>query len=110
MMAAACVSVATTSARCSSRGSPRQPWREQFSLVWTLLASVALTVTVWLDGGLPSPLLFLMLFPVVYAGLVFRPVRGAAVCAVISLIELVALTVADRDDIRKVTGSSWPLR
>ena len=50
-----------------------------------------------------------MLFPVAYAGLVFRPFAAAA-CAVISLTELVALAVAGRNDCRKATGSSWPLR
>jgi diguanylate cyclase (GGDEF)-like protein len=73
----------------------RQPWRGQFSLAWTLLAGGALAVSVALDGGLGSPLLLLMLFPVAYAGLVFRPVAAAA-CAVISLAELVTLAVVDR--------------
>ena len=94
VMAVACVSVATVSALLIPWVA-RQPWREQFSLAWTLLAGVALTVTVWLDGGFTSPLLFLMLFPVVYAGLVFRPV-AAATCAVISLAELAALAIAGR--------------
>ena len=43
-------------------------WREHFSLVWTLLAGLALTATVWLDGGLGSPLLFMILLPVAYTG------------------------------------------
>jgi len=73
----------------------RQSWRERFSMGWTLLAGVVLTVTVWLDGGLQSPLLLLMLFPVAYAGLVFSPV-AAAWFAVISLAELVTLAVAER--------------
>jgi hypothetical protein len=72
----------------------RQPWREQFSLAWTLLAGVALTTAVWLDGGLQSPLLFLILLPVAYAGLVFRPVAAAA-CAAISLTEVMTLAITD---------------
>ncbi|HWM18263.1 MAG TPA: GGDEF domain-containing protein [Ilumatobacteraceae bacterium] len=74
----------------------RQPWRGHFSLAWTLLAGGALAVSVSLDGGLQSPLLLLMLFPVAYAGLVFRPL-AAALCAVVSLIEVVALAIADRE-------------
>ncbi len=70
----------------------RQAWREQFSLAWTLFASVALTTAVWLDGGLQSPLLFLILLPVAYAGLVFRPAAAAA-CAAISLTEVVTLAI-----------------
>jgi diguanylate cyclase (GGDEF)-like protein len=73
----------------------RQPWRGQFSLAWTLLAGGALAVSISLDGGLQSPLLLLMLFPVAYAGLVFRPVAAAA-CAVVSLAELVTLAIVSR--------------
>ena len=107
VVAAASVSVATVSALLIP-WIARQPWRGQFSLAWTLLASVALTVTVWLDGGLSSPLLFLMLFPVAYAGLVFRPVAAAA-CAVISLPNWwhSPLPTGRRP---KATGSSWRLR
>ena len=38
----------------------RQAWREQFSLAWTVLAGITLTAAVLLDGGLESPLLFLI--------------------------------------------------
>ena len=72
----------------------RQAWREHFSLAWTLLAGVALTATVWLDGGLGSPLLFMILLPVAYAGMVFRPV-ASAMCAAIALAELVTIAVTD---------------
>ena len=72
----------------------RQAWREHFSLVWTLFAGVALTTTVWLDGGMGSPLLFMILLPVAYAGLVFRPV-ASAVCSAIALAELVTIAVTD---------------
>ena len=54
----------------------------------------ALTVVVLLDGGLPSPLLFLILLPVTYAGLVFRPIAAAA-CGVISLAELLIIATTD---------------
>ena len=80
----------------------RQAWREQFSLAWTVLAGITLTGAVLLDGGLESPLLFLILLPAAYAGFVFRPVAAAA-CAVISLTEVVTIAVAEgavtrRDD------------
>jgi diguanylate cyclase (GGDEF)-like protein len=72
----------------------RQPWREQFSLSWTLLAGVALTGAAWLDDGLRSPLLLLILLPVTYAGLMFRPAAVAG-CGALSLVELATLAVTE---------------
>lgn len=71
-----------------------QSWRSRFSLAWTVLASLALTVASWLDGGLQSPLLFLILLPMAYAGWMFRPAVTAGYAA-ISVGELVTITVTD---------------
>lgn len=44
-------------------------WRKHFSFTWTLLSGVLIMVICSLDGGLDSPLLFLLVLPIVSASL-----------------------------------------
>jgi len=68
----------------------QQPWRHGFSLSWSLGAGWALAACVRLDGGLKSPLTYLVLFPVIYAALAFRP-RAVVACGVSALLQVVAI-------------------
>ena len=72
----------------------RRPWRAGFSLAWSLGAGWLLALCVHLDGGLDSPLLFLVLIPVIYAALGYRP-AGVVACAVSSFAELIAISATD---------------
>ena len=92
-VAAASLSMATVSALLIP-WIAHQRWRTQFSLAWTLLAVLAhdRRVARW---GATEPTALPLLFPVAYAGRVFRPVAAAA-CAVISLAELVVLALVDQ--------------
>ena len=79
--AAACSLASRSGPRASARSSflalgwiARQSWRVGFSLVWSLGCGWALAACAHLDGGLDSPLLYLVLFPVIYAALGVPPV------------------------------------
>jgi diguanylate cyclase (GGDEF)-like protein/PAS domain S-box-containing protein len=63
------------------------PWRVSFSLVSTLLAGFALTVCIWLDGGLDSPLVVLIALPVMSAALALPPMQ-VTICGCAALFEL----------------------
>jgi diguanylate cyclase (GGDEF)-like protein len=71
-----------------------KPWRHGFSLSWSLGAGWLLAGCAHLDGGLESPMLYLVLFPVIYAALAFRPAAVAA-CGASALAELVAISAVD---------------
>ena len=69
----------------------QQPWRAGFSLAWSLGAGWLLAGCVHLDGGLDSPMLYLVLFPVIYAALAFRPI-AVGTCGVSALAQLVVIS------------------
>jgi diguanylate cyclase (GGDEF)-like protein len=70
-----------------------KPWRDAFSVAWTVASAFAVSVVAILDGGLNSPILVLLFLPLVYAALMFTP-RATASCGGSALISvgLVALT------------------
>jgi diguanylate cyclase (GGDEF)-like protein len=74
----------------------RRSWRVGFSLVWSLAAGWALAACAHLDGGIDSPLLFLILFPVIYAALAYRP-SATASCGASALAQLAVISVTDPD-------------
>ena len=74
----------------------RQPWRAGFSLAWSLGCGWALAAVAHLDGGVDSPLLYLVLFPVIYAALAYRPVATVA-CGVSALVQLLVISSNDAD-------------
>ena len=69
------------------------PWRVSFSLASTLLAGAALTICIYLDGGLDSPLMVLIALPVMSAALALPP-KEVTICGVVAFVEfgMVALT------------------
>jgi len=69
------------------------PWRVSFSLASTLLAGGALSVGIYLDGGLDSPLIVLIALPVMSAALAL-PAKEVTICGVVAFVEfgVVALT------------------
>ena len=74
----------------------RQSWRVVFSLVWSLGCGWALAACAHLDGGLDSPLLYLVLFPVIYAALAYRP-WAAVTCGLSALAQLAVISASDPD-------------
>ena len=70
-----------------------QPWRVIFSLASTLLAGAALSLCVYLDGGLDSPLIVLIALPVMSAALAL-PAKDVMFCGIAAFVEfgLVVLT------------------
>jgi diguanylate cyclase (GGDEF)-like protein len=87
------------------RSIARQPWRANFSLGWSLAAGWALAGCAHLDGGLSSPLLYLILFPVIYAALAYRPAAVVA-CGVSALAQVAVIGAADAH-ITLSRGSVW---
>jgi diguanylate cyclase (GGDEF)-like protein len=68
-------------------------WRYQFSVVWAIVANVAVGVSAALDGGPHSPILMLIFLPVMAAALVFRP-GGVVLCGMttVGTVVVVATT------------------
>ncbi len=66
------------------------PWRVTFSLVSTLSAGAALSVCVYLDGGLDSPLIVLMALPIMSAALAL-PVKEVTICAIVGSLEFLVV-------------------
>jgi diguanylate cyclase (GGDEF)-like protein len=61
-----------------------RPWRVHFSAGWTVLSAFAVGGVAHLDGGIDSPIMFLLFLPVANAALAFRP-RVAAACGLATL-------------------------
>jgi diguanylate cyclase (GGDEF)-like protein len=76
------------------RAISRQSWRAGFSLGWSLASGWALAGCAHLDGGIDSPLLYLILFPVIYAAVAYRPV-AVVVCGLSALLQVAAITAVD---------------
>ena len=72
----------------------KNPWRVSFSLVSTVLAGTALTLCIYLDGGLDSPLIVLMALPVMSAALAL-PAKEVVICGVVAFIEFGAVVLTD---------------
>ena len=72
----------------------RQPWRRPFALGWTLVAGAMAALSIGLDGGMSSPMLLLLLMPVMYAGLAFSPAY-VGTCVLASIAELIVIALAD---------------
>jgi diguanylate cyclase (GGDEF)-like protein/PAS domain S-box-containing protein len=66
------------------------PWRTNYSFAWTLLAGAILALSIYLDGGLDSPMFALLTLPIVSAALALE-VRQVIVCGVASLGEFTFL-------------------
>ncbi len=70
------------------------PWRVSFSLASTLLAGGALSLGIYLDGGLDSPLIVLIALPVMSAALAL-PAREVTICGVAAFVEFGVLALTD---------------
>ncbi|MHB8438100.1 MAG: GGDEF domain-containing protein [Acidimicrobiales bacterium] len=79
-------------------------WRAWYSFGWALVSGAVLTVFCILDGGLDSPLVILLLLPVVNAGAALSPGLVGA-CGTGAALELFAIVVSDRN----ITASTGQL-
>jgi len=70
------------------------PWRVSFSLASTVLAGTVLTLCIYLDRGLDSPLIVLMALPVMSAALAL-PAKEVVICGVVAFIEFGAVVLTD---------------
>jgi diguanylate cyclase (GGDEF)-like protein len=61
-----------------------QHWRAHFSATWTILSAFAVAGVATLDGGIESPIVFLLFLPIANAALAFKP-RVAAACGLATL-------------------------
>ena len=73
-----------------------QEWRLRFCLLSTLFAGAALTIAIWLDGGVDSPLVVMIALPILAAALAL-PAREVWICGVAALVELVVVVLANVD-------------
>jgi len=80
-------------------------WRACFSLLATLLAGIALTVTVSLDGGLDSRFVCFMALPLISAALALPP-RALVICGTATAVELGAVAVLDQNVLRSADDLS----
>lgn len=69
-------------------------WRAKFSATWTILSAFAVVGVCDLDGGVRSPMLFLLLLPISFAAWAFTP-RAAAVCGLSSLLSLGCVVISN---------------
>jgi len=70
------------------------PWRVTFSLFSTLFAGAALSLCIYLDGGLASPLIILLALPVMSAALAL-PVEAVLICGIGAFVEVGVVTMTD---------------
>ena len=73
-----------------------QAWRLRFCLLSTLFAGAALTIAIWLDGGVDSPLVLMIALPILSAALAL-PAREVWICGVAALVEMVAVVLTSVD-------------
>jgi diguanylate cyclase (GGDEF)-like protein/PAS domain S-box-containing protein len=69
-------------------------WRAEFSLTWTLLSGVVLTTVCFLDGGIDSPLVYLLVLPIASAALGLS-VYAVIACGLATLLELFLVWISD---------------
>ena len=69
-------------------------WRIRFSATWTVVAALAVGGVASLDGGLDSPVLYLLFLPIAFAALAFTPFV-AGLCGLATLASAVLVAVAD---------------
>ena len=62
-------------------------WRSDFSFAWTLVAGLLLTFFVYLDGGIRSPLIYMLVLPIASAA-VGLSVSRVLICGVATIGEL----------------------
>jgi len=71
-------------------------WRAGFSATWTIVAACAVGVVASLDGGIDSPMVFLLFLPVAYAALAFSP-KVTAACGFATLSSATFVVTTDSD-------------
>jgi hypothetical protein len=50
-----------------------KPWCATYSVTWTALSAYGVAIVALLDGGMNSPILILLLLPLIYGTLMFTP-------------------------------------
>ncbi len=69
-------------------------WRSRFSATWTVVAALAVGGVASLDGGLDSPVLYLLFLPIAFAALAFTPLV-AGLCGLATLASALLVAASD---------------
>ncbi len=72
----------------------RKAWRAGFSLWWASAACASVAGVSYLDGGVNSPLFFLLVLPVMWTALGLTP-RAVAVCSGVAIAGLLVVALPD---------------
>ena len=72
-----------------------KPWCVTYSVTWTALSAFGVAMVAMLDGGMNSPILILLLLPLIYGTLMFTP-RAAGICGIAALAALALVALVDR--------------
>jgi diguanylate cyclase (GGDEF)-like protein len=70
-------------------------WRSDIAFVWTLAAGLVATLSAHLDGGIDSPLIFMLILPIASAAIAL-PTRKVAICGVATFAELGYIFLSDQ--------------
>ncbi len=73
-----------------------KPWCVTYSVTWTALSAFGVGIVAVLDNGMNSPILILLLLPLIYGTLMFTP-RAAGICGIAALVSLALVALIDRD-------------
>ena len=73
-----------------------KPWCVTYSVTWTAMSAFGVAIVAVLDGGMNSPLLILLLLPLIYGTLMFTP-RAAGICGISALASLAFVDLIDGD-------------
>jgi diguanylate cyclase (GGDEF)-like protein len=75
-----------------------KPWCVTYSVTWTALSAFGVGIVAVLDGGMSSPILILLLLPLIYGTLMFTP-RAAGICGIAALLSLALVDLIDGDTV-----------
>jgi GGDEF domain-containing protein len=70
-------------------------WRSDIAFVWTLAAGVVAALSAHLDGGVDSPLIFMLMLPITSAAIAL-PTRKVAICGLATFGELGYVWLSDQ--------------
>lgn len=93
LMSAAALVVGVVMMLNAPAWAARRWWRVGFSLMWSLCAIGAVAAAAALDGGVGSPLMALLVLPVLYGALAAGP-RATAACGLASVVAVIVVDIA----------------
>lgn len=71
-------------------------WRSHITFGLIIFAETVLVVSAWLDGGVSSPICYLVVLPIIFGALAL-PTSQVAVCGVAGLVSVFTVAITDAD-------------